>query len=155
MPTDFLQDIRDFHKKFGLEYNGPPRALSGELAAFRRRFMEEELREWVDHIFASNLELTLTDVPDPEVYRHHLEQTLDALVDLMYVLLGTAHLQGFDDIFEEAWRRVHAANMNKVRATSAADSKRGSTLDVVKPEGWEPPTHTDLLGGHLLADREA
>jgi len=67
---------------------------------------------------------------------------LDALVDLAYVVLGTAFMHGFD--FNEAWRRVHAANMQKVRATSPDVSKRNSSLDVVKPEGWTPPDLSDL-----------
>lgn len=69
----------------------------------------------------------------------------DALIDLAYVVLGTAHLQGFD--FEEGWRRVHAANMSKVRARRKSDSKRKSKFDVVKPEGWQAPVLTDLIGG--------
>jgi predicted HAD superfamily Cof-like phosphohydrolase len=68
---------------------------------------------------------------------------LDALVDLVYVALGTAHMQGFD--FNEAWRRVHDANMQKVRAQNADESKRGSALDVVKPEGWKPADLSDLV----------
>ena len=66
-----------------------------------------------------------------------------ALVDLVYVAIGTAHLHGFD--FEEAWRRVHHANMQKIRTPNAEASTRGSKHDVIKPEGWEPPSHTDLV----------
>jgi predicted HAD superfamily Cof-like phosphohydrolase len=49
---------------------------------------------------------------------------------------------GFD--FDEGWRRVHAANMSKVRATDAT-GKRKSQWDVVKPEGWVAPTMEDLV----------
>ena len=94
---------------------------------------------------------------------------LDALVDLQYVLLGTAHLMGFNtdakivkqvqetpdempkpwsfvvNRFEEAWDRVQKANMTKVRTKNPADSKRKSEYDVVKPEGWEPPQLHDLV----------
>ncbi len=72
-----------------------------------------------------------------------LEKQLDALVDLMYVLLGTSYLQGFD--LKEAWNRVHAANMTKIRTERADDSKRGSVYDVVKPEGFRPPDLSDLV----------
>jgi len=72
-----------------------------------------------------------------------LEGMLDALVDLTYVVLGTAYLHGFD--FNEAFRRVHEANMKKVRAEAKTDSKRGTAYDVVKPEGWTPPDLGDLV----------
>jgi predicted HAD superfamily Cof-like phosphohydrolase len=72
-----------------------------------------------------------------------LVDQLDALVDLAYVVLGTAYLHGFR--FNEAWRRVHAANMAKVRAERAEQSARGSTFDVVKPPGWKPADLSDLV----------
>lgn len=120
---DLMKDIRDFHEKFEIDYEGPPRFLPDDLAGFRVKFLTEELNEFI--------------------HSEQLETDLDALVDLVYVALGTAYLQGFD--FNEAWRRVHEANMKKVRALSPADSKRGSTWDVVKPEGWQPPSLKDLV----------
>lgn len=47
--------------------------------------------------------------------------------------------------FNEAWKRVHAANMAKVRAASAAESKHGSAQDIVKPAGWTAPDHRNLF----------
>lgn len=120
------RDISDFHIKFGNAYSGKPRQLPDDLLNFRIQFLEEELTE----------------------YRHaaiidDLEGQLDALVDLVYVAIGTAYLQGFN--FQEAWKRVHEANMRKVRATSASESKRNSSFDVVKPVGWEAPDLSDLV----------
>lgn len=121
-----FKDIKEFHLKFGLTYAGPPKALDKQAATFRMDFMDEELCEYVKATSEGDL-----------------EGQLDALVDLVYVALGTAYMQGFD--FEEAWRRVHAANMQKVRANKLSDSKRGSLYDVVKPEGWTPPDLSDLV----------
>lgn len=121
-PTTLYSDIFHFHTKFGLQPQAQPRELEPEMLEFRIKFMQEELDEYINA-------KTLAD-------------RLDALVDLTYVVLGTAYQHGFN--FDEAWRRVHAANMRKVRATSANDSKRGSVLDVVKPPDWEPPDLEDL-----------
>lgn len=123
---DLFQDIKEFHEKFGLEYKGSPRNLEEELGGFRFKFMVEELTEYSDGRAEQDL-----------------AKQLDALVDLAYVALGTAYMHGFD--FNEAWRRVHAANMLKVRALAATDSKRGSTFDVIKPENWSPPVLDDLV----------
>lgn len=125
----FTSDIRQFHLKYDLAYEGQPRQLDEDLASFRISFMDEELSEYV------------------EAYNEgDLEKQLDALVDLVYVALGTAYLQGFN--FAEAWRRVHEANMKKRRATELdIKAKRArSEHDVVKPEGWEPPVLSDLVG---------
>ena len=40
-----FQDIVEFHEKFGLTYNGPPRVLEEPLAKFRVGFMAEELAD--------------------------------------------------------------------------------------------------------------
>lgn len=122
---NIFQAIVEFHEKYELVNEGAPTVLSEEMADFRIGFMNEEWQEYCDAHAINDL-----------------EGMLDALVDLVYVALGTAYLHGFD--FNEAFRRVHEANMLKVRAERSGDSKRGSQYDVVKPEGWEPPVLTDL-----------
>lgn len=122
-----MQDIQAFHEKFGLGYNGTPRELDENQASFRAKFMQEELDEYKKAFLENDL-----------------EGQFDALIDLVYVALGTAYLQGLP--FQAGWRRVQVANMSKIRAKSAADSKRGSAFDIVKPPGWTAPYHGDLLG---------
>ena len=127
---DLIQDIIDFHKRYDLEYSGPPRALPEDLVEFRKQFMFEEAIEYADAQMVNDQ-----------------EGMFDALIDIVYVVLGTAHLHGYD--FAEGWRRVHAANMKKVRAKMVHESKRSSIYDVVKPDGWQPPRLDDLVGGKL------
>lgn len=119
-----FHDVGLFHQKFGLEnvtYSEVnPRLISNELVKFRLEFLKEELVELA------------------EAYGDaHLPRIADALVDLVYVALGTAHLHGlpWDDLFAA----VHQANMRKTRAQRPSDSARGSTFDVVKPPSWQPP----------------
>lgn len=123
---DFINDVKEFNEKFGLTYKGRTRFLPSDVNHYRTEFMREELNEYV--ISYNNADLA---------------GQLDALVDLMYVVIGTAEMQGFD--LKEAWARVHAANMTKVRATDAIESKRNHILDVVKPEGWKAPNLNDLI----------
>lgn len=137
-------DIQDFHDKFGIAYYGKPRSLPSNLKDFRIKFMEEELSEF--RVADVRCRIAIKDNDEAEI-THQLEQQLDALVDLIYVALGTAHLQGFD--IKEAWKRVHEANMNKIRTPSAAASARGSKYDVIKPPGWTPPNHKDLVEDHI------
>lgn len=144
-PFDPIKDIQLFHSKFGVDYKGPPRMLPEDVFEFRLKFLGEELSEWCLHHQHMVSILRDDQAPDKAELTHHLEEQLDAMVDLAYVLFGTVHLHGLDHVFAEAWARVHRANMAKVRAQSAEESKRGSALDVVKPAGWEPPSHTDLV----------
>ena len=120
---DVFADIKAFHEKFGLAYDGPPRKLEAELLSFRMKFIEEEFHELVEATT--------------------LDHQLDACIDLIYVILGYCYLRGWDAA--EAWRRVQAANMAKVRAEKPSDSKRGTTFDVVKPVGWTAPNLSDLV----------
>jgi predicted HAD superfamily Cof-like phosphohydrolase len=125
------QMIEDFHKKFGVEPKHPIEWNEDD-HLFRLNFLREELIEYEEALDRLNYgsEDSQTDM-------------LDALVDLVYVAMGTAYIYGWD--FEEAFRRVHEANMQKIRAQSANESKRGSSLDIVKPAGWKPPVLNDLV----------
>mgnify|MGYP003110202244 CR=1 FL=1 len=117
---DLIRDIDQFHKKFGFEKNekvGIPD--NNELVNFRTSFLMEELAEYTQAI-------TKKDAAG----------ALDALVDIVYIALGTAWL--FNLPFDKAWNEVQKANMSKVRAKSKS-KKRGTAFDVIKPKGWEAP----------------
>lgn len=148
-PIDMLGDIVAFHEKFDLAYHGKPRCLIGvkddvgaDLGEFRTKFDREETDEYEDDGEALKVSV---DAGDTENIVTYLHKQLDALVDGMYVKLGTAYLQFGPAVFREAWRRVHSANMKKKRAERVEESKRGSLFDVVKPEGWVEPDHRDLV----------
>lgn len=127
----YFEDVYRFHQRFGLPRPLEVVELEESLARFRDAFLEEEL---IEHQKARE--------------EGDAAKELDALVDLVYVALGYAVMRGFD--FDEAWNRVHAANMRKV---SGVPSARHATADVVKPPGWTPPDLSDLvkLGAKLKA----
>lgn len=158
-PPDLVADVLEFHQKFGLAYDGPPRALPDDVREFRVRFLNEERQEYAGAVKDLRNLQTLVEMAASEAGQRLtvelLAQQLDALVDLVYVALGNAVMQGFitgrgaAEIFNVAWRRVHAANMAKERARpDGSDSKRGNASDVVKPPGWRAPDHSDLVADH-------
>lgn len=114
------QDVTDFHVKFDIDYEGKPRLLPEELQRFREKFLDEELDEFKKAFESKDL-----------------AKAFDALIDLAYVLYGTAHLMGLP--WNQGWNLVHQANMTKRKALNASESKRGYAMDVVKPEGWISP----------------
>jgi predicted HAD superfamily Cof-like phosphohydrolase len=120
------QMVREFHEKYGLHYQGPPRNLPPEIMMVKVGHLAEELAELMDG-----------------VREQDLTKTLDALVDLVYVAVGYAYLAGLP--FDEAFLEVHAANMRKVRCERPEDSRRGTTFDVIKPSGWVGPNIAELI----------
>lgn len=122
------EDVKAFHEKFNIPMSPVPALLDQHAVDFRVRFMHEELKEFEDSHRVGDL-----------------EGCADALVDLAYVVFGTALIMGLP--WQELWDRVQTCNMAKRQAKpDGSDSKRGSPLDVVKPPGWVGPYHSDLLG---------
>jgi hypothetical protein len=65
------------------------------------------------------------------------------MVDLVVFALGTVERMGLLDVFEPAYNRVMAANMQKHLGGNA---KRGNfQIDLIKPKGWEAPVLSDLV----------
>lgn len=78
---------------------------------------------------------------------YEFDRSVDACTYLAVFCQQCVAHRGVD--FAEAWKRVQAANMAKMRVERAADSKRGSGFDVIKPPGWTPPNHADLYEGYV------
>lgn len=115
--TDTFKKVCEFHKKYALEQNPDNK----ELQQARIKHMTEELNEYITSQIAGDR-----------------EGQLDALVDLVYVALGTAYYEGFD--FDGAFDEVHNCNMKKIQKATER-----SKWDVVKPDGWQPPNIKDYI----------
>ena len=150
MTTSNFGDVGKFHEKHGLPnvtfHGANPMEVTNEMLQFRIQFMMEELLEFIAGCggqisLDEDGQWALALPAEPKVDH---AQTFDALLDLAYVVFGTAHLMGYP--WQTGWMHVQAANMTKVRAKpDGSDSKRGSGLDVVKPEGWRPPDIAQVL----------
>ena len=125
--TNF-NDVGRFHWKFGLPVamsragDTKPTSLPYDAYQFRSMFMQEELDEYCEAYGEGDL-----------------AKMADALVDLVYVALGTAHMHNFD--WQPLWNEVQRANMSKLRATKASDSKRafsGQAMYPTCPSGYRP-----------------
>ena len=127
-PLDMWEQMITFHVKYGIEPTNKPHQLPDDVARFRIAFLEEELSEFKLAIESGDL-----------------AEQIDGLVDLVVVAMGTAHLAGFD--WPKHWQEVYEANMRKIRASNASDSrsKRKHSLDIVKPDGWGSPNHQAII----------
>lgn len=131
--TNMYEDVGEFHEKMKLpRFNGststPPRLLTAQEYRYRVNFMHEELDEFVESWATGDL-----------------AQCADALADLVWVTLGTAHYMHLP--FDQVWAEVRRANLEK-RPWQEGDpikARNYTAGEVVKPLGWRGPD----IGGVL------
>ena len=121
-PDHELRDVREFMLKFDQLVHTTPGHVTQRKLGERYQFMREELDEFADAAATQDL-----------------AGMADALIDLCYVLKGTAIMLGLP--WEALWADVHRANMAKVKGIT----HRGHAVDCKKPEGWVPPATLPIL----------
>lgn len=126
-----FDSVKQFHEFFGIGYEGGPRQLPPELK-WRDDFLLEELNELKEARESGDL-----------------AKQFDALIDMVYVALGTAYLQGFP--WQRGFLEVHLANMEKRRAV---DGEGRGTNDIRKPDGWKAPDIERVLHTHTVQFEE-
>jgi predicted HAD superfamily Cof-like phosphohydrolase len=130
----YYRDVGDFHRKFDIPAFDPRKACefpSKEILDYRVKFLEEELKELKAALESRNL-----------------AEALDALADITYVALGTAHY--FNAPFPQIWEEVHGSNLARVKCTreNCPPDKQYRADMVIKPPGWKPPQIDSLIGIH-------
>jgi hypothetical protein len=129
MSKDWASDIEDMHSHYGFHdrVKDMTRDQLRAMLEFRYRFLQEELKEMGDSI----------DTNDPE-------GVVDALIDLCVVAIGTLDL--YEVNAHKAWDKVHSANMAKRIGIKASRPNPLGLPDLVKPEGWVGPDHSNNHG---------
>lgn len=131
-----ISDVREFHEAFSVPVLERPTVPGAERVALRLRLIREEYRELLEAMgerheaATSNASCNTVD----------LVETADAIADLCYVLIGTAHEFGIP--LDHVWDAVQASNMAKLGGKVREDGK------LMKPEGWKPPAIREILIAH-------
>lgn len=93
-----LNQVKEFHEAFKVNAPNEQEPIKVDRAILRYKLIKEELEELYEGL----------------IYKNQLE-TLDAIVDILYVTLGTAVECGFDaKTIEKAFNEVHRSNMSKL-----------------------------------------
>jgi predicted HAD superfamily Cof-like phosphohydrolase len=71
-------------------------------------------------------------------------ETLDALIDILVVTIGTIHSMGADA--EGAWKEVMSTNFAKIDSETGKVRKREDGK-VLKPLGWKAPELAQFIKG--------
>ena len=124
--NDWAKDIGKMHRKFGVkewfEANKDNKDLMDKYLNFRLAMCREELDETMDAINAK----------DPE-------EIVDGLIDMCVFAIGTLDVFGVNA--NDAWDRVYRANMAKSPGVKEGRPNPFGLPDLMKPEGWEAPSH--------------
>ena len=129
MSTNWFKDMQDMHKKYGVN-----KWMQAELQSdvdwrkinkfmqFRIGMMQEELDE-TKNAFE----------------KKDAEEIVDGIIDLCVFAIGTLEVFGVDA--NKAWDEVYRANMSKEVGIKEGRPNPLGLPDLVKPEGWQGPTH--------------
>jgi len=131
MSKDWVKDINEMQYKYGVhkwmhDNRNKPDQLKRYLE-FRIDFLQEELSE---------TEAALVGMDAEEI--------VDGLIDLCVVAIGTLDAFGVDA--HKAWDEILKANLAKEPGVKPERPNPLGLPDLIKPEGWEGPNHSDNHG---------
>jgi len=129
MSKDWVNDIHEMHAKYGVHdwMKTATAEQKQKFLDFRVDFLGEELAETQAAVHNS----------DPE-------EIVDGLIDLCVIAIGTLDAYGVDA--HQAWNEVLKANMAKVVGVKESRPNPLGLPDLIKPEGWQPPSHENNHG---------
>lgn len=123
---ELLKLVEEFQVAGQQTVNQQPTVLPYGEVDFRDTLISEEVKE----TFQAGIDQNMVEV-------------LDGLADTLYVLLGTVNSYGLQEVFTEAFIRVHESNMSK--CTGGKLIKDKITGKVLKPDTFKPVDLTDLV----------
>lgn len=121
--VDIFADTHELTEKF---FGDVKYERNYERLAFEISRLKEELNETID-----------------AVNKGDAAEVVDGIIDLMTFAAGI--LENFKVDGRKAWQEVHRANMAKEKGTKST-RPNSNGIDLIKPEGWKAPDHSDNVG---------
>lgn len=115
-----LRKVAEFNKAFGIENQMFPTIPDAATLELRYKLALEELDEFKEAAEAGDM-----------------AGMLDALVDQLYILLGTVHSCGMGIALEDGFYEVHRSNMTKLDKDGKPVYREDGK--VIKSERYDPP----------------
>lgn len=131
-----INNLIEFNEAFGIEFPNKPLLVDAKTQELRVNLLLEELEEYR----VANTKGDITEV-------------LDAIGDMLYIVLGTAVQHGMQDIIEKAFNIIHSSNMSKLDDDKKPIINGDKYYDPRKPIGkvlksenyWSPTEKLDKL----------
>jgi len=134
MSKDWVNDIAEMHKKFGV-----------------REWMQEKIKnkeyDLLKKYLAFRLLMTYEELGETlsaATVQGDSEEVVDGLIDLCVFAIGTLDVMGVDAY--KAWDEIHRANMIKEPGVKPGRPNKFGMPDLIKQEGWVGPDHTGNHG---------
>lgn len=121
-----LGKVEEFHRAFGVPVKYRPDIPDEQTIKLRYDLALEELNEFME-----------------ACQKKDTVAIFDALVDQLYILIGTAHVFGLGPYLEEGFAEVHRSNMTKLDETGRPVYREDGK--VIKSELYERPNLTTVL----------
>jgi len=121
--TNELNKVKEFMAACGQMVNVVPTIPNESTRQLRHSILVEEVNE---------LQAATTHI-----------DALDAITDVLYVLLGTAHAYGLGDKLQAAFNEVHRSNMTKVMPDGKVMKREDGKI--IKPDTYEKPNLEKIL----------
>lgn len=131
-----IDDMTEFHSKFGvpvLTVPTVPTVPSEDRIRLCEKLITEEYNELREAMGFREMG------GDKWLSKANLPEVADAIADLIYVAIGTAHEFGIP--LQAIWDEVHAKNMTKVLPADPGGK-------IAKPPGFVPPDCEAILKAH-------
>jgi predicted HAD superfamily Cof-like phosphohydrolase len=118
-----ILNVRKFQESFGIKTPSQPKMLAKKRAALRQRLLEEEVKELREST--------------------NILEVSDAICDILYITLGTAHEHGLSDRLIMLFDEVHSSNMTKLGPDGKAIFREDGK--VMKPESYRQPNLRPII----------
>lgn len=122
-----IEQVQEFHETYGLPVEVKQTTGSEQTKALRINLLQEELDELKEAL-----------------ENNDLVETLDALIDLQYVLDGAFLSFGLQNVKNEAFNEVHRSNMSKL-GEDGKPIRRPEDGKVMKGPNYFKPDMTQFI----------
>jgi predicted HAD superfamily Cof-like phosphohydrolase len=131
-----INNLIEFNEAFGIDFPKSPLLVGAKTQELRVNLLLEEVEEYR----VANAKGDITEV-------------LDAIGDMLYIVIGTAVQHGMQNILEDAFRIIHASNMSKLDDNGKPIINGDEHFDPRRPIGkvlksdmyWSPTEKLDNL----------
>ncbi len=127
MTKTTLQQVQEFHETYGLPVENAPHISDEKTNLLRINLLAEELDELKEALEQGDM-----------------VETLDALIDLQYVLDGAFLSFGLHDVKDAAFNEVHRSNMSKL-GEDGKPIRRESDGKVMKGPNYFKPDMAQFI----------
>ncbi len=137
MSKTTLDQVREFHETYGLPVEALPNIEDERTNALRINLLAEELDELKEAL-----------------HNGDALETLDALIDLQYVLDGAFLSLGLHDVKDAAFNEVHRSNMSKL-GTNGLPVVRESDGKILKGPDYFKPNLAQFIKRDPAQEKDA